>query len=103
MRILGATQNEMQRIGQKDQDAKTKTSEAKVGGGNKSDVVTLGSTARQLTTDPAMNAKATLDPVIQARLEEVREQIKNNEYAIDYKKLASNILGDEVARSGEGE
>lgn len=65
----------------------------------KGDVVTLGSTARTLSA----GGDSGLEPEIRARLDKVREQLKSNEYAIDFKKLASNILGDEIARSGEAE
>ena len=64
----------------------------------KADVVTLGSSARAFSGNGVK-----LGHEIQARLELVREQLQNNEYAVDYGKLASNILGDEVARAGESE
>ncbi len=75
------------------------TREAAASESSKGDVVTLGSTARTLSA----KGESSLQPEIQARLDRVREQLKSNEYAIDFKKLASNILGDEVARSGEAE
>lgn len=64
-------------------------------------VVSIGDTAKSIATGKTGTAK--LGPEISARLQEVREQIKNDSYAIDYSKLASNILNDEVARSGDAE
>lgn len=61
-------------------------------------VVTIGETAKNMVA--GTSGTSTLDPKISARLEEVRQQLKNNSYAIDYSKLASSILGDEVSRSG---
>ncbi len=100
MRIHGAKQNEITRIGKKDTESPAKSTKAEASGGNRADVVTIGGSAKKMS---AANAAGGLDPAIQARLEEVRGQIKNNQYAVDYSKLAENILGDEVARAGDGE
>lgn len=100
MRIHGANQNEITRIGKKDGESSAKSAKANVSGNNKADVVTIGGSAKKMS---AANAAGGLDPAIQARLEEVRGQIQNNQYAVDYSKLAENILGDEVARAGDAE
>ena len=100
MRIHGAKQNDITRIGKKDTESSAKSTKAEASGGNKADVVTIGGSAQKMS---AANAAGGLDPAIQARLEEVRGQIQNNQYAVDYSKLAENILGDEVARAGDAE
>jgi anti-sigma28 factor (negative regulator of flagellin synthesis) len=99
MRIQGPRHPDISRSDSKDHETKAspKAEAAKENG--KADVVTLGSSARSLAANNGMK----LGTEIQARLELVREQLRNNEYPIDYGKLASNILGDEVARSGESD
>ncbi len=104
MRIQGPRQPGVNRSDAAERDAKTSKSGASgessaAEGSKKGDVVSLGSTAKSLSAGGA----SSLGPEIKARLDMVREQLKNNEYAVDYKKLASNILGDEIARSGEAE
>ena len=100
MRIQGPRQPGVSRSDAAERDAKTSKAETKgesAGAvGNKGDVVSLGSSARTLS----VGSTSSISPEIQARLDEVRQQLQNNEYAVDYKKLASNILGDEIARSG---
>lgn len=102
MRIHGANQNEISRIGKKDNESTAGTKRA-ASSGDKADVVTLGGSAQKMSARSSIEASSTLDPAIAARLEEVRGQIKNNQYAVDYSKLAENILGDEVARAGDVE
>ncbi len=104
MRINGPRQPGVKRSDAAERDAKTSKSDATgetagAEGSKKGDVVSLGSTAKSLATGSA----SSLGPEIKARLDMVRQQLKDNEYAVDYKKLASNILGDEIARSGESE
>lgn len=99
MRIQGPRHPDVSRSESKNQESKASAKGAVAKEHGKADVVTLGSSARKL----ASTSGVKLGAEIQARLEEVREQLKNQEYAVDYKKLASNILGDEVARAGESE
>lgn len=103
MRIHGANQNEISRIGKKDNESTAGAKGAKSSGDIKADVVTLGGSAQKISARSSVEGSSTLDPAIAARLEEVRGQIKNNQYAVDYSKLAENILGDEVARAGDAE
>lgn len=65
-------------------------------GGREAVVVELGDTARTMAAEKGPG----LEPAMKARLEEVREQLRNGEYAIDYRRLASSLLDDEVARAG---
>ena len=102
MRIQGPRQPGVKASEAVERDAKTSTSKAGTAAGSegkKGDVVTLGSTARSLATGGA----SKLEPEIRARLDLVRQQLKDNNYSINFKKLASNILGDEVARAGDAE
>ncbi|MCP4448133.1 MAG: hypothetical protein GY811_22770 [Myxococcales bacterium] len=103
MRIQGPRQPGVNRSDAAERDANTSKAGAKgenaAAENKKGDVVTLGSTARTLSA----GNESEIGPEIQARLDLVRQQLKDNEYAVDYKKLASNILGDEVARSGGAE
>jgi anti-sigma28 factor (negative regulator of flagellin synthesis) len=103
MRIQGPRQPGVNRSDAAERDAKTSKAETKGDNagveGKKGDVVSLGSSARTLSAGSA----SSLGPEIRARLDMVRQQLQDNEYAVDYRKLASNILGDEIARSGEAE
>ena len=103
MRIQGPRQPGVNRSDAAERDAKTAKADTKGDSsgveGKKGDVVSLGSSART----HAAASTSSIGPEIQARLDMVRQQLQNNEYAVDYKKLASNILGDEIARSGGAE
>ena len=97
MRIQGPRNIDIARSdAQERSEKKTDKSEAR---GSESAVVRLGDSAKQLATSGA----GRVSPEIRARLDEVREQLKSNSYAIDFRKLASNILSDDVARAGGGE
>lgn len=99
MRIQGPRHPDISRSDSKDHDTKASPRAAAAKENGKADVVTLGSSARSLASSNGVK----LGTEIQARLELVREQLKNNQYAVDYGKLASNILGDELARAGDSE
>ena len=74
MRIQGPRQPDVSRSNSTEQKAKSEETKSS----HRGDVVDIGSTAKRLE---AQTSKVGAD--IRARLEEVREQLKRGDYAID--------------------